>query len=317
MKTNKNICYILLMVMELILMLPSGCKKDLEQVPTIKTFVVTNIGTNTATCGGDVMSNGGSAVIARGVCWSNTEYPTIVDNKTIDSSGLGSFMSSMEGLTANTTYFVRAYATNIEGTGYGDTISFSTHPLTIPELTTIKVRNITITTATSGGSIINDGGAPITAQGICWSTSEYPTIADNKTVEDIASKTFSSNLSGLMANSTYFIRAYATNISGTGYGKEYLAFKTYAGTVTDIDGNVYFTSTNWIEGNLKTTKYQNGDEIYRNAAKQVLPSASKPSSSSSTAVDVRHCNHYFHKECITQWLQTSRGFYFYGSRRTC
>ena len=94
--------------------------------PDITSSPLTSITSNTAMGGGEVTSDGGSAVIARGVCWSVTRYPTISNLKTNDGTGIGIFTSSLTGLTANTTYYLRAYATNSEGTGYGKQISFST-----------------------------------------------------------------------------------------------------------------------------------------------------------------------------------------------
>ena len=99
---------------------------ELMCFPDITSSPLTNITSNTALGGGVVTSDGGSAVTARGVCWSVTRDPTIANLKTNDGTGIGSFTSSLTGLTANTIYYLRAYATNSEGTGYGKQISFST-----------------------------------------------------------------------------------------------------------------------------------------------------------------------------------------------
>jgi PKD repeat protein len=95
-------------------------------IPEVETNVVTNITQTSATSGGKVIDDGGHAVTARGVCWSLAPNPTITDNKTIDGSGTGSFTSNITGLTANTPYYVRAYATNSAGTGYGNQVVFTT-----------------------------------------------------------------------------------------------------------------------------------------------------------------------------------------------
>ena len=94
--------------------------------PLVVTATVTDISTTTAQCGGEVAANGGSAVIDRGVCWSETKNPTVSDAKTVDGNGLGVFSSSMTGLQPNTTYHVRAYATNELGTAYGEDVPFTT-----------------------------------------------------------------------------------------------------------------------------------------------------------------------------------------------
>lgn len=102
------------------------CLRGEVILPVINTSAVSNIGVTTATGGGEVTSAGSSPVTERGVCWSTSENPTIADSKTSDGSGLGVFTSSITGLTANTTYYVRAYTTNSVGTIYGNQVSFTT-----------------------------------------------------------------------------------------------------------------------------------------------------------------------------------------------
>ncbi|MFZ4707280.1 MAG: hypothetical protein ACOYMF_14840 [Bacteroidales bacterium] len=102
-------------------------------IPTVSTDAVTNIVGATATGGGNVKTDGGLTVTARGVCWSLSADPTISDPKTTDGSGLGLFTSSITGLTLGQTYHVRAYATNAFGTGYGEDVTFST--VSIPSVT--------------------------------------------------------------------------------------------------------------------------------------------------------------------------------------
>lgn len=105
-------------------MLMSSCKKDINPtIPVLTTTAVSNITLTTANCGGNITSDGGAAITARGVCWSTCETPTIADSKTTDGTGTGSFTSNITGLTAYTTYYARAYATNSAGTGYGSSLS--------------------------------------------------------------------------------------------------------------------------------------------------------------------------------------------------
>ena len=133
-----------------------------------------------------------------------------------------------------------------------------------PVLTTYAVTGITSISASCGGTVTG-GCTLITAQGVCWSTASTPTIADNKTNDKACDEGFASAMTGLSPNTTYYVRAYATNDVGTGYG-DIKSFKTLqANTVTDIDGNVYNTivigTQTWMIENLKVTKYRNGDAI--------------------------------------------------------
>ncbi len=241
---------------------------ETSNLPTVTTSAMSGITDNSATCGGNVTSDGGASVTARGVCWSTSQNPTVSDSHTTDGSGTGNFTSNITGLTAGTTYYVRAYATNSVGTAYGTQGIFMTSA-DIPSVTTLSVSNETATTAISGGIITSDGGASITARGVCWSTSQNPTVSSNHTTDGSGAGSFTSNITGLTANTTYYVRAYATNSAGTAYGNE-VNFTTADGstlqggqpcpgtpTVTDHEGNVYNTvqigNQCWMRDNLRTT----------------------------------------------------------------
>ena len=194
-----------------------------EEKPVVETGAVENITLTFATCGGNVVSDCGADVTERGVCWSTSPNPTINDNITTNGNGTGTFTSDLVNLTANTTYYVRAYANNSAGTGYGNEISFTTlKDIVKPTVKTNEVSSVVQDAAICGGVVIDDGGAEVTARGVCWSISQDPTIDDNDgmTTDGNGIGTFTSDLVNLTANTTYYVRAYATNIMGTAYGEQ-------------------------------------------------------------------------------------------------
>ncbi|MEM4248491.1 MAG: hypothetical protein QXH80_04415 [Candidatus Nanoarchaeia archaeon] len=192
---------------------------DAVDIPSVSTSNITFIGPNDATCGGEVFSDGGDTVIERGVCWSKLPDPTIADDHSSDGSGTGKFISNITGLQEGTIYFVRAYATNIAGTAYGETKAFTT--LTVaPTVETAEISDIGVNTAKCGGYVTKDGGVFVIDRGVCWSTLPNPTIQNDKTTDGSGTGSFESNLTGLLPNTTYYVRAYATNTTGTSYGSE-------------------------------------------------------------------------------------------------
>ena len=201
-------------------------------VPVVSTDTVSDVTTTSATCGGNVTNDGGDAVISRGVCFNTIGTPTVNDTQTTDGSGLGSFVSLLDGLTPHTEYFVRAYATNSVGTAYGEERSFTTL-CDLPEVTTTQPSNISSTTFTCGGDVIDVNCDGLTARGVCWNTTGNPTVAENHTTDGTAAGSFTSSVTGLSCSTTYYVRAYATNIVGTVYGDEY-EVTTLDPTIPDI-----------------------------------------------------------------------------------
>jgi len=235
-----------------------------NSVPVVTTAAVNSIGSASANSGGSIPSDGGLSVISRGVCWGTGQEPTVNGNKTEDGEGSGTFSSSITGLTQGTTYFVRAYATNSLGTSYGTAVSFTT--LAPPVVTTASVSGLKQTSAVSGGEVVSSGGASVTDRGVCWSTSSNPTIDSGTKMSDgTGTGAFTSSMTGLTLNTTYYVRAYATNSIGTAYGSQVTFNTLKENQVADVDNNIYNTvnigTQVWFKENLKSTRYSNGDQI--------------------------------------------------------
>jgi|GEM_PF-1517237 len=204
--------------------------------PTVTTQAVTSITPTTATGNGNITVLGVPNPTAHGVVWNTGGTPTTADSKTNGgaASSTGAFTASLSSLSPNTTYYIRAYATNTAGTSYGNQVSFTTSPMPAT-VTTQAVTSITPTTATGNGNITVLGVPNPTAHGVVWNTGGTPTTADSKTNGGAASATgaFTGSLAGLSPNTTYYVRAYATNTAGTVYGSQ-VSFTTLpvAATVT-------------------------------------------------------------------------------------
>ena len=291
------------------------CFTTRDGIPTVTTAEVTNVQGATATCGGNITDNGGLNVTARGVCWSTSPNPTVADSHTTNGSGTGSFNSSITGLSVSATYYVRAYATTVAGTAYGEEITFTTRD-GIPTLTTANVTNIGSVSAICGGNVSDDGGLAITAHGVCWSNSPNPTINDTHTIDGDGIGNFISNMDGLSLNTIYYVRAYATNNHITAYGNE-ISFTTVQLWTNGILPGCFSVSAGrqvqFSQGNLQ---YQTSTNTWRFAENQFDCIGAWPSNSGWIDLFGWGTSGYNHgPNCYQPWSSSTNNweYYAYGS----
>jgi uncharacterized protein (TIGR02145 family) len=211
------------------------CTK-LKKEMLVSTGEITNLLTNTADASGQVIDLGDGA-IQHGHCWAkiaNVDVSVSTKTQLGAPTGAGGFTSQLTSLDAGTKYYIKAYLSDGATTVYGKEINFITTAASAPTLTTSAITTITTTSAISGGNITIDGGAPVTARGVCWSTATGPSLSNDKTSDGSGAGTFTSNLTGLFSGTTYYVRAYATNSAGTTYGNE----RTFTSvTATTVPGS--------------------------------------------------------------------------------
>ena len=254
-----------LLILSMIVLFFAGCKKD-DVIEASKVEVKNEVieeGSNYIKITAEYVYPEEMAAVSLYL----SEQENMSDAKVYECKMEGkSFSVEANGLKDNKKYhycyeFDNGYE---KKTVYGEQRSFTTlQNIELPTVTTTNVSNITQTTATSGGNVTSDGGANVTARGVCWSTSQNPTINDNKTSDGSGTGSFTSNLINLNANTTYYVRAYATNEKGTSYGEQ----KSFTTLEEDLENQVVnvngvsFTMIA-VEGgtfNMGATSEQGGD----------------------------------------------------------
>jgi len=195
--------------------------------PEVSTRPLSQITSNSVVTGGQILSDGGTNILARGIAYKSSPNPTIFDLNTADGNGPGSFITTVGGLQPSTLYYLRAYATNFVGTAYGNEISFTTSA-SLASVTTALPTGVTSIEASIGGNVVSDGGSAVTGRGIAYGLSSSPTTANFTTVNGTGTGLFVAALNGLISGMPYFARAYAINAVGVSYGNQ-VTFNTIAG----------------------------------------------------------------------------------------
>ena len=237
-------------------------------LPTVTTEAASDITTSQVQLNGSVAETPGYPITERGFELADNSQLTGATTY-IAGSGNGSFHYTVSNLQLATRYYYRTYAQTALGVQHGGVLFFDTQA-ELPEVHTDSVTNVKSSRATCGGNVTYNGGAYVTARGVCWSTAPNPTLSDSHTDDGNGIGTFTSSIAGLSASTTYYVRAYATNSVGTAYGEErtlttWPPFYCGLDSVTDYDGNVYPTVEIgyqcWMKENLRTTHYDDGTAI--------------------------------------------------------
>ena len=171
-------------------------------------------------CTSTLIADGGSPVSECGVCWSTTPNPTIENLHYGQPNQTSTIQHRITNLQPNTRYYIRSYARNTAGIAYGPASSIVTLN-GLPTVTTAIATDITDHSAVAGGNVAM-GDFPILKRGVCYSTTPMPTVSSNHTSDGSGSGTFTSQLFNLTPGTTYYYRAYATNVVGTSYGEQFV-----------------------------------------------------------------------------------------------
>ncbi len=194
-------------------------KKETISLPSVETASVDETYNTSARVGGKILSDGGAEVTSRGIYWGILPNPDSTGTKIIIGKGMGTFYDTLSGLTRGTKYYIKAFATNSQGTSVGLQTFFTTQ-INLPTVTTSAVTDLTTTSAKVGGNVTDNGGFSVTQRGVYWGNLANPLLTGNRVNVDTGKGAFSYSLTGLSLANIYYVKAFATNIKGTSYGDE-------------------------------------------------------------------------------------------------
>ncbi len=221
--TKKILFFISLPVMAGVISLLSlitNCQRFPELFLEVTTDTIAFLPERAYELTGSIESFGQEPVTQHGFCWSERSNPTSDGNATKLGArdSRGKFTSIISNLSSSTEYFVRSYVVTSAGTEYGEEKSFITPSPVLPVVSTTELTNMSLDSVFSGGTITDDGGATITARGVCWDTSIAPSLDHNHSTDGTGTGSYTSKITGLECSTIYYVRAYATSKAGTAFG---------------------------------------------------------------------------------------------------
>jgi len=242
----------------------SNCAKE-TRAPLITTTAPFVNDELALTGGAIVYAEGDAPILEKGICWSETKKtPDLNSSRKTAGKGAGSFTIGLVSVKPQTTYYIRAYATNKYGTAYGSPEQYiSGEGIQLAAVSAAYPSQVTTNAIMVTGFIESDV-SQVRETGFCWSDTGIPDITSSHLNLPLIGGLFTGTISGLMSNASYSVRAYARTLAGISYG-DLLPVRTYFGTMTDQNGNTYNTikigNQVWMAENLRASTYRNGNFI--------------------------------------------------------
>ena len=225
--------------------------------PVLESTEPVVLSTTSAIIGGNIITSGGLEITERGVYWGTEMKPELTGYQVQLGTGIGLFTYLLEDLTPSTTYYFIAYASNNEGTSFGEELSFCTRLL--PTVITLDVAGISNSTALVGGEVLCNGGEPVIDRGIYWGNLPDPLITGLQVPIGQGVGVFTHTLTELLSGGTYYTQAYAINDVGTAYG-EVKSFTTLSlPDVTTLDAAGLTDALAIVGGEVQ---FDGGSEVF-------------------------------------------------------